>query len=547
MTGASRDTPVLIVGGGPVGLALAGELGWRGIECTLIEQTDGAIDTPKMNEVNLRSMEFCRRWGIADRVRDCPFPWDYPMDVAFMSRLGVELGRQKRPPKRDQKPGPSSPESFQVCSQLWFDPILRRHAETLPSVTLNYRHRLEGFTRDGDGVTAEITDLASGARDTVHARYLVACDGANSAIRETCGIDVGGDKVLGRPVHLYFRSPDFAARVGFDPAVFILLIDEQGAWANVRAIDPANGLWRLMIIDTPDGFDRENIDREAQLRRAIGPDIADLSVEWVGTSVWTRRGVVASRYRDGPVFLAGDSAHQVSPTGALGMNTGIGDAVDLGWKLAAAIDGWGGETLLDSYDFERRAVGARNVALTTGFHQDHAQFQAPPAIDDDTPAAEAARRALGEKAVDIIGAMFRTAGIQLGYVYEGSPVCIADGTPAPEDKPDIYHQSARPGARAPHFWLADGRSTLDLFGRGFTLLRLGDDAPDGAALAEAAASRGIPLRSERITEPKIAALYQSRLVLVRPDGHVGWRGDAAPEDCGPIMDRLAGLTSASAE
>ena len=539
MEGNAPTTPVLIVGGGPVGLALAAELGWRGIDCMLIEQTDGVIATPKMNEVNLRSMEFCRRWGIADTVRDCPFPWDYSMDVAFMTRLGVELGRQKRPSKRDQKPGPLSPETFQICSQLWFDPILRRHVETLPLVTLAYRHRLEEFSQNADGVTAHITNLTTGARDIVRAGYLVACDGANSAIRASCDIDVGGDKILGRPVHLYFKSPDFAEQVGFERAVFILLIDEAGAWANVRAIDPAQGLWRLMIIDTPEDFDRENIDMDAQMRRATGRD--DIEVEWAGVSVWTRRGVVASRYRDKRVFLAGDAAHQVSPTGALGMNTGLGDAVDLGWKLAANIEGWGGDGLLDSYEVERRAVGARNVAMTTGFHQDHSGFQAPPAINDTTPEAEAARKALGEKAVHIIGAMFRTDGLQLGYVYEGSPVCIPDGSAAPEDASDIYVQTARPGARAPHAWLADGRSMLDLFGRAFVLLRLGDDAPDGSALAGAAASRGIPFRIEHIIDREIAALYEARLVLVRPDGHVAWRGDVMPDDCGQVMDRVTGI------
>ena len=538
MAGTERHTPVLIVGGGPVGLALAGELGWRGVDCILIEQTDGVITTPKMNEVNMRTMEFCRRWGIADQVRDCPFPWDYPMDVAFMTRLGRELGRQKRPPKRDQKPGPLGPEGFQICSQLWFDPILRAHAESLSSVTLDYHKRMESFLETADGVTAEVIDRKTGARERIHARYLAACDGANSAIRDARGIDVGGHKVLGRPVHLYFRSFDLHEQLGFERAVFILLIDEQGAWANVRAIDPVNGLWRLMIIDTPEDFDRENIDMDAQLRRAAG---ADVEVEWVGVSIWTRRGVVAGRYRDGPVFLAGDSAHQVSPTGALGMNTGIGDAVDLGWKLAASVQGWGGAKLLDTYDTERRAVGARNVAMTTVFHQDHEGFRAPPGIDDDTPEAEAARRALGEKAVDVIGAMFRTDGLQLGYVYEDSPICIADGTPPPEDAPELYVQTARPGARSPHAWLGDGRSTLDLFGRGFTLLRLGADAPDAGRLADAAESRGVPFAVETIPDDTIAALYERKLVLVRPDGHVAWRGDALPDDPAALIDRTRGV------
>ncbi len=540
----ARETPVLIVGGGPVGLALAAELGWRGVDCILVEQTDGVITTPKMNEVNLRTMEFCRRWGVANTVRDCPFPWDYPMDVAFMTRLGHELGRQPRPPKRDQKPGPASPETFQICSQLWFDPILRDLAASFPSVSLDYHCRLDSFTETGNGVSAEVTHLETDEHERIDARFLVACDGATSEIRAARGIEVDGDRVLGRPVHLYFRSHDFAERVGFDPAVFILLVDEQGAWANVRAIDPVGGLWRLMIIDTPEGFDRDNIDVDAQLYRATG---ADIPVEWVGASVWTRRGVVARRYRDGPVFLAGDSAHQLSPTGALGMNTGIGDAVDLGWKLAAAIEGWGGETLLDSYDVERRAVGARNVAMTTVFHQDHDRFRAPPGVEADTADAAAARRALGAEIVDVVGAMFRTDGLQLGYFYDGSPVCIDDGASPPPDDPAILVQSARPGSRAPHVWLEaprdrpeNNRTTLDLFGRGFVLLRLGDDAPDATPLERAAEMRGVPLRSERLVNEEAERLYERKLVLVRPDGHVAWRGDTAPEDAVAVIDRVRG-------
>jgi hypothetical protein len=305
-------------------------------------------------------------------------------------------------------------------------------------------------------------------------------------------------------------------------------------------VDPANHLWRLMVLDTPEGFEPGGGDLAGWLRRAVG---RDYDVEWAGVSVWTRRGVVAERYCDGAVFLAGDAVHQLSPTGALGMNTGVGDAVDLGWKLAARLDGWGGAGLLGSYDSERRLVGQRNVAMATAFYLGHQEFaDGIAAIEDDTPDGEEMRRRLGAALVRDIARMFRTTGLQLGYRYDGSPVCVADGTLAPADDAETYQPTARPGSRAPHAWLADGRSTLDLFGRGFVLLCFGADAPDPEPLVRAAAARRVPLEVVTLDAPEVAALYARRLVLVRPDGHVAWRGDAAPADAAAVIDRVRGAT-----
>ncbi len=265
-----QKIPVLIVGGGPVGLALAGELGWRGIACTLIEQGDGTIVTPKMNEVNIRTMEFCRRWGIADAVHACPFPPDYPLDVAFVTSLsGYELGRMPRPPRMSEEPEPHSPMRLQVCSQMWFDPILQRFARTFPHVSLRYRTRLESFEASESGVTAEIVDLESGRRERIEADYLVACDGANSMVRRALGIGLDG-KTLGHPVHLYFRAPDLLESCGRKPTTFFVTVDRDGAWSNVRIIDPANAMWRLMVLDSGGSLTPETVDREGYLRRALG-------------------------------------------------------------------------------------------------------------------------------------------------------------------------------------------------------------------------------------------------------------------------------------
>jgi len=537
-TRAARHVPVLIVGGGPVGLALAADLGWRGIACELVEQSDGVITTPKMNEVNIRTMEFCRRWGIAEAVRNCPFPKDYPLDVVFVTSLsGHELARMRRPPRGARPSGKDSPEQHQVCSQIWFDPILQTFARSQPTVTLHYRTRLGSFEATDSGVTAELHNLETGAREAVAADYLVGCDGANSTIRETVGIRLEGQGTLGYPLHLYFRAPDLLARCGREPGVFFLAIDRDGLWANIRIIDPASGLWRLMVLDSDGKQTPQTVDRAVLLARAAG---RPMDAEWKGLSIWTRKSVVAERYAKGRVFLAGDAVHQLSPTGALGMNTGIGDAVDLGWKLAAVLDGWGGAHLLDSYDAERRPIGLRNVRMATEFYLAHGAFADDmAAIEDDSEDGRLLRRRLGESLAKNVGRMFRTMGLQLGYRYESSPICVGDDTPPAPDDPENFSPTARPGSRAPHIFLRDGCSTLDLFGRGFVLLKFG--AAETAALEEAAQARGVPLRVAAIDEPAAGALYERRLVLVRPDGHVAWRGNAVPRDAAVLLDRVRGI------
>jgi 2-polyprenyl-6-methoxyphenol hydroxylase-like FAD-dependent oxidoreductase len=535
-----RRVPVLIVGGGPVGLALAADLGWRGVACELVEQTDGAIITPKMNEVNVRTMEFCRRWGVADQVLNCPFPADYPFDVVFVTSLaGHEIGRMRRPPRAQQRPEPYSPMRLQACSQMWFDPILRAFAQSSPTVRLRHRTRLEAFEDHGDGVGCDIVDLKTDGRERVIADYLVGCDGATSAIRGRLGIGLVGYAALGHPLHLFFRCPDLLEQCGKQSATFFLAIDRDGLWANVRVIDPANGMWRLMVLDSDGKLTAETIDKDALLRRAVG---RPLEVEWLSVSIWTRRSLVAERYGRGRVFLAGDAVHQLSPTGALGMNTGIGDAVDLGWKLAAAVQGWGGPNLLASYDAERRPIGHRNVGMAAEFYLAHENFEhgGLSAIADDSPQGQAVRAKLGRELERDVGAMFRTIGLQLGYRYEGSPVIVDDGTPAPPDNPEQFVPSARPGSRAPHAVLGDGRSMLDLYGRTFTLVRFGKDVADGAAIPAAATKRGVPLHVVTVENPDAAARYERRLVLVRPDGHVAWRSDREPADPLALIDRVRG-------
>ena len=539
----SAKTSVLIVGAGPVGLALAVELGWRGIDCVLIEQTDGTITTPKMNEVNARSMEFCRRWGVAEEVLNCPFPGDFPLDTAFITSLfGYELGRAPRAARDSAEPEPHSPYRLQACSQIWFDPMLRALAKKFPTVTIRDRHRLESFEQSATGVVARIKDLANGTPLTIEADYLIGCDGATSGVRRALGIELIGREVLSHPVHTYFLAPNLLRDSKRKLATFFFPIDAGGLWGSLRIIDPKRGLWRMMIDNIPGVEKPEQVDREAYLRRALG---RHYDVEWLGISIWKRRSVVAERYGSGRVFLAGDAVHQLSPTGALGMNSGIGDAVDIGWKLAAVLQGWGGGNLLATYDLERRPVGVRNVGTATGFYLTNESFgRGHTNLEDDSADGARVRAELGDQFERDVGREFRTIGSQLGYRYENSPICIPDGTPAPPDEADTYVPSARPGSRAPHVWLKDGRTILDHYGESFTLLRFDNgDAGDPRGIdvfANAAAQRKMPFKIVDISEPEAARLYERHFVLVRPDGHVAWRSDTLLADPNAVIDVVRG-------
>lgn len=319
--------------------------------------------------------------------------------------------------------------------------------------------------------------------------------------------------------------------------MFFLGIDRIGLWSSLRIIDPASGLWRLMIDSSEGNATPENVDRDFYLRRAVG---RDLEVEWVDVNVWRRRSALAERYGRGRVWLAGDAVHQLSPTGGMGMNTGLADAVDIDWKLAAVLQGWGGLGLLDSYDAERRPVGARAVRMATWFYKNSEAFPKGSALlEADGDEGAKARGDVGEKLLHAIGPEFRTVGLQLGYRYENSPIVVPDGTPEPPDDPAEYMPSARPGSRAPHLFLRDGRSILDLYGRSFVLLRF-SGAPPASNLEAVMRWSGVPLAIFDLDDPKAVALYENRLVLVRPDGHVAWRGDAPPRDVTAIVDTVRG-------
>lgn len=534
------QTPVLIVGAGPVGLALAGDLGWRGIPCIVIEQSDGSIYQPRMDMVGVRTMEFCRRWGLVGDVEASPYPRDYPQDNIYIAgslATGWEIGRYPNPPMGEEKPPQQSPQKRERCPQNLFDPILQKFARSFETVDLRYRHRFESLRQTEEGVTATVTDLEAGEPLEIDAQYLVGCDGAGSAVRAAVGIEMEGNPALTYTTNVIFRYDGFEALHGKDPGYRFILLGTEGTWATIVAIN-GRDQWRFSIVRSSDR-PRELTEEEvrAAIEKAVG---VAFDYEILSILPWTRRELVADRYRQGRVFVVGDAAHMMSPTGGFGMNTGMGDAVDLSWKLAASLDGWGGEALLDTYDAERRPVAVRNVTEASGNLGRMLLDDNMSRLLDPTEEGTAVRAAVGHEFSERMKREWRTLGIHLGYRYEGSPVCVPDGTTAPPDKSDVYVQTARPGSRAPHVWLADGRSTLDLFGSGCVLLALGDNPPHPEPFAAAARKCKMPLEVVRLTDEAVAAAYETALVLVRPDGHVAWRGDAIPAQPAHIIDTARG-------
>src|SRR5215468_11406528 len=540
-------TPVLIVGVGPIGLALAGDLGWRGISCTLIERGDGAVEHPRMDLIGVRTMEFCRRWGIADWVRDAPYPGDYPQDYVWVTSLtGFELGREPFPGRAFEIRPPQSPQKRERVPQDMFDPILQRFATSFAHVASQYGTELIEFEQQPDRVHATVRDVATGVTRSIAADYLVGTDGGSSTVRERLGVTMSGNPALTYTTNVIFRCPDFSSLHDKGKAYRFIFIGPEGTWLTIVAINGADR-FRMSIVGTPDKVTHTDADIRAALSRAMGKDF---DYELLSVMRWVRRELVADTFGTDRVFLAGDAIHLTSPTGALGMNTGMQDAVDLGWKLDAVLKGWGGPNLLKTYEIERKPVAVRNITASTEnlkrMLAPRTTHKPPPEVFQPGEKGDAARKAYGEWYTEIMRHEWFMNGYHLGYRYDDSPIVWPDGTPAPLET-QTYTQTARPGARAPHVWLADGRSTLDLYGRGFVLLRLGANAPAGESLARAARERGVPLEVVTIEAPDVLKAYERALVLVRPDGHVAWRAGAEPADAGAIIDRVRGKLPAAAQ
>ena len=533
-------TPVLIVGGGPIGLGMTLELAWRGIDSMLIEQGDGQIEHPRTGLIAVRTMEVLRRWGLAQHIRECGFPEDYELSMVFCTSLnGLLLAKEPYPSMRATPTPPETPEKKQRCPQLWMQPILARAAGDNSHTDIRYRHRLESFVQDSTGVTSQLTNLDNGKSVVARSDYLVACDGAMSGVRRQLGIEMVG-KSLSYSVNILIRAPDLLQNHVMGEAERYLFVGPEGTWGNMTVVD-ADSIWRLTVLGSDERMDLDTFDARHWVQRALGRD--DVEFEILSVQPWRRSETLAERYVDGRVLLVGDSAHTMSPTGGMGMNTGVQEVFDVGWKLEGALRGWAGPHLLQSYEIERKPIAARNISFSSQNFKAWRTLPSTSAVCDVTGDGARARAAVGKQLRDSTRVEWESMGLQIGHRYDNSPICVDDGTvPTPDDF-SIYVPTSRPGSRAPHAWLADGRSILDLFGSGFVLLAF-DDSVSTDPLVRAFAARQVPCHVERIRDGKIAALYEVALVLVRPDGHVAWRGDKV-DNATQIVETVRGAVSKS--
>jgi 2-polyprenyl-6-methoxyphenol hydroxylase-like FAD-dependent oxidoreductase len=529
------ETFALIVGGGPVGLAAAIELAWRAVPTILVTDKLETAQHPKCNVTNARSMEHFRRLGIADELRSEGLPPHITRASAYVTRFcGHEFGRMPRP--YSDWPTPEIPSN---ASQIVLERVLRRCAERGPDAQIHFGWRLESFDDQGDHVIASVENTQTGESREIRARYLLGIDGAGSTVRRALGFPMIGEDgtthrafMGGTMLSLFIRAPTLMAASQRPPTnmTWILNPDMRGMMYS----QDGRETW-VVHYQVPADTDWRAVDGKAVIAAMIGR--ADVPFEIISGGPWTGGlALVAEHYQSGRVFLAGDAAHLFTPLGGLGMNTGIGDVMNLCWKLAAVHQGWAGPRLLESYEIERQPMGLRNVQL--GIRCTHVMdgWKLPPDFEADGADADAARRAFGVRIMAEDRPQYLSVGIQLGERYEGSPIICPDGSTPPADTWDTYTPVDRPGARAPHFWLPPKRSVFDEFGKDFTLLDFG--APRAAnALVEAAQARAVPLKTLRLDAPD--GLYATKLVLVRPDQHIAWHGNDIA-DAAAVIDRVRG-------
>ena len=526
------------MGAGPVGLALAIDLGSRAIACTVVEQHDRVGLNPRAKLTNVRSKELLRRWGVSEKLRRAsPLSPDHPSDIVFATRMnGYTLARFENAFHCASTPSDLYSEPGQWVPQYTLEEVLREHAAGLAGVDIRFESRLVALAQDREGVSADFEDVRTGARSTLRASYLVGADGARSTVRSLLDIGMEGDGALAPNLNLIFRAPALARMHDKGPAVMYWMVNRDLP-AYLGPLD-RKGLWFLIAPRLPDGVDPGSLDGREVVRRSSG---LNCDVEIVRADPWTAHRLIAERYSTGRVFLAGDACHLHPPSGGHGMNTGIADAADLGWKLAATLQGWGGRRLLETYEIERKPLHQRVIREAVENYELVGDRLARDGIEQPGPEGDRVREQVGKLILKGKLHEFRSLGVVLGGCYRDSPAIVADGTQPPREQVAEYEPSACPGCLAPHFWMHDGTSLYDHFGAGFTLLA-GQEAPpeEIGRLERAAAHRGMPLKVVSPAESKFAALYQAGFALVRPDQHVAWRGDRLPQDCLDLIDRVRG-------
>ena len=549
MNNEELQADVLVVGAGPVGLTLAMDLASRGVKVVIAEiRRYAEPPNVKCNHVSARTMEQFRRLGVAQKLRDAGLPADHPNDVVFRTSVtGIELTRIPIPCRRDrytETEGPDAwwptPEPPHRINQIFLEPILLQHAAALPGVTLLNRTQVTAYTQDDEGVVATATDLDAGTTRTIRCRFMVGCDGGSSGVRKQMAAKLEGTAVIQRVQSTYIRAPRLREMIPGKPAWSYYSVNPRRC-GTMFSID-GHETWLVHNHLNAEEPEFDSVDRDRSIREILGVG-ADFRYEIISKEDWVGRRLVANRFRDGRVFIAGDAAHLWVPYAGYGMNAGIADAINLSWLLAACVQGWAAEGILDAYEAERQPI----TEQVSQFAMDHAQkmIRARRAVPADIEAAgdegDALRAEIGREAYELNVQQFCCAGLNFGYFYADSPIISADDEEPPAYSMGDFTPSTVPGCRAPHFWLPDGRSLYDAFGPGYTLLRF-DRRTDTSALEQAAESSGMPLVVLDVDAPEVPPAYRHRMVLCRADQHVAWRGDRLPSDVSALVARLRGQT-----
>jgi 2-polyprenyl-6-methoxyphenol hydroxylase-like FAD-dependent oxidoreductase len=543
------EADVLIVGAGPVGLTLAIDLAWRGIDVTVVETRAGAAPPePKCNHVAARTMEIFRRLGVAEKVRGAGLPADYPHDISYRTTFtGRELTRIRIPCRRDRftmTDGPDcnwpTPEPPHRINQIFLEPILFEHAAAQPRIRIINRTSVDDVAVGDTSASATLRDLDSGAIIRMSSRFIVGCDGARSVVRKAIGARLSGDEVVQRVQSTYIRAPDLVKLQQHERAWGTGSINPRRA-GMVYAIDGVER-WLVHNYMKPDEGDFDSVDRDACIRTILGVG-RNFRYDIISKEDWVGRRLIADKFRDRCAFIAGDAAHIWVPYAGYGMNAGIADAMNLSWLLAAHLNGWAPASILDAYEAERWPI----TSQVSRFAMSHAEAEirrrgaVPGDIEDEGPAGERARREVGRLAYEINVQQYACAGLNFGTYYDRSPIIAYDGAEHPAYTMDGYTPSTVPGCRTPHFWRDHGGSIYDAMGPEFTLLRF-DSSIDTAPLEAAALRRALPLTVLAVNASAGRGLYGHRLVLSRPDQHVAWRGDALPPDPLALIDHVRGAT-----
>ncbi|WP_447726595.1 FAD-dependent oxidoreductase [Sphingomonas koreensis] len=541
-------TDVLIVGAGPVGLLTALDLAQRGVDVVIVERRPAAEPpSVKCNHVSSRTMETLRRLGLSRAVRSVGLPDDYPNDIVFRTSMtGQELTRIPIPSRRDRYRSRSGPDTWwptaeppHRVNQIFFEPIFFAHAKAHPRVTILNAHVFEHAVQDAGSVTASVRSADGGAARSIAARYLIGCDGGRSAVRKLIGGALQGDAVVQRVQSTYIDAPGLLDRLGSAPGWMNYNYNPRRS-GTVLAIDGVRR-WLVHNYLRPEEADFASVDRDAGVRTILGVD-SDFPYTMISEEDWIGRRLVADKFRDRRMFIAGDAAHLWVPYAGYGMNAGIADGMNLAWMIAARIQGWGGDAILDAYEAERRPI----TEQVSRFAMKHAggaikeRNNLPIEIENDTPEGAAARQRVGEAAYALNVQQYACAGLNYGYFYDASPVIAYDGDAQPGYSMHDYSPSTVPGCRLPHFMLADGRSLYDLMGPAFTLLQL-DRGTDVAPLLAAANVRGVPMTVLPIDRALdgVPEVYAHGLVIARSDAHIIWRGNAV-DDPTALIARLTG-------